>query len=88
MDRNDSLNMKPAEIRAAFEDPHWAAEFPPVLSVDQAALLIQVPKATIYEWSSRKLLRGCARKVGKHLRIFRDRFLAQIANEGIQRNGK
>lgn len=86
MDR-DSLNLKPAEIQGSFEHPHWAAEFPPVLTVDQTARLAQVPVDTIYSWSSRGLLRGCARKVGKHLRIHRDRFIARIFNEGIQNNG-
>jgi excisionase family DNA binding protein len=54
-----------------------------VLTVDQAADLMQVPKKTIYDWSSRGLLRGCGRKVGKHLRIFRDKFLLHIFNEGL-----
>ena len=54
-----------------------------MLSVDQAARLLQVPKATIYDWSSRGLLRGCGRRAGKHLRIFRDRLLTRVFNEGL-----
>lgn len=64
-------------------DPNLASRFPPVLTTDQAAELLQVPKATLYDWSSRGLLKGCARKVGKHLRFFRDRLLLKIFNEGI-----
>ncbi|MEK6262344.1 MAG: helix-turn-helix domain-containing protein [Planctomycetota bacterium] len=84
MDRNNSLHVTPDEVRATFSDPKWSSEFPPLLTVDQAARLAQVPKATIYDWSSRDLLRGCSRKVGKHLRIHRDRFFTQILNQGIQ----
>ena len=48
MRRQDGdLKFTKAKIAAAFADPHWAAMYPPVLSVDQAAHLLQVPKATI-----------------------------------------
>ena len=64
-------------------DPNWAGAFPPLLSVDQAARLLQMPKATVYNWSSRGLLKGCSRKVGKHLRLFRDRLVMKIFNQGL-----
>ena len=72
-----------AELAHAFADPTWSQRFPPVLTVDQAAELLTVPKATIYDWSSRGLLQNCARRVGKHLRFFRDRLLQQVFNEGL-----
>ncbi|MDZ4683444.1 MAG: helix-turn-helix domain-containing protein [Planctomycetaceae bacterium] len=78
--KSDGLGLASAEIAAAFNDTDWGTRFPPVLTVEQAAELLQVPKATIYDWSSRKLLGGCARRVGKHLRIFRDRLLDTIFN--------
>lgn len=83
--RNDSEfpPLSKTELTASFADAHWATEFPPLLTVDQAARLAQVPKATVYDWSSRGLLRGCARRVGKHLRILRDRFYLKITSEGI-----
>lgn len=84
MRRQDGdLKLTKAELVAAFSDPHWSGQFPPVLSVDQAAQLLQVPRATIYEWSSRGLLKGCGRRVGKYLRLFRDRLLIRIFNEGL-----
>ena len=55
---------------------------PPVLTVDEAAALLRVPKQTIYDWT-RGLLKGCGRKVGKHLRLFRDRLLLKVFNEGL-----
>jgi excisionase family DNA binding protein len=65
----------PAVDFALFSDPYWAARFPPVLTVAQAAELLKVPIRTIYSWSSRGLLDRCAAKVGKHLRIRRDRLI-------------
>jgi len=78
-----SLKITDKEIASSFADSHWADRFPPILTVDQAAELAAVPKGTIYEWSSCGRLKGCARKVGKYLRIFRDRFIKQMFNEGI-----
>ena len=66
-----------------FADPAWAAKFPPLLTVDEAAQLVQVPKQTVYAWSSQGLLKGCSRKAGKHLRILRDKFILKIFNEGL-----
>jgi excisionase family DNA binding protein len=84
MPRQDGdLKLTKSEIAAAFADANWGIAFPPILSVDQAAQLLQVPKATIYDWSARGLLRGCGRKVGKHLRFFRDRLLSRVFNEGL-----
>ncbi len=64
----------------------WATKFPPVLTVDEAAQLARVPKQTVYAWSSQGLLKGCSRKVGRHLRILRDKFVLKIFNEGLHAN--
>ena len=75
------------ELEAAFSDSEASRRFPPVLSVAQAADLLQVPVATIHDWSSRGLLRRCARKIGKHLRISRDRFMQQAFNNFNSQKG-
>ena len=80
----DSIKLTQSEIAAMFAEPDYAARFPPVLTVDQAAELVQVPKATIYAWSSAGQLKSCARRVGKHLRILRDRFLQCVLTGGLQ----
>jgi excisionase family DNA binding protein len=80
---DNGLNLSDKEISRAFADPAWAEKFPPILSVDQAAELAGVPVPTVYCWSSAGKLRGVARRVGKHLRIFRDRFIKRLFNEGI-----
>ena len=47
----------------------------PRVTVAQAADLLQVPAQTIYDWSSRGLLAGSRVRVGRHLRLVRDRLL-------------
>ena len=81
--KDDSLHLTARDLAATFGDPELAAKYPPILTIDEAAALLRIPKATIYDWNSRGLLRGCCRKVGKHLRFFRDKLLLQIFNEGI-----
>ncbi len=81
MDAQPPLTAK--DVAAMFADPAWAAKFPPLLTVDEAAQLARVPKQTVYAWSSQGLLKGCSRKVGKHLRILRDKFILKIFNEGL-----
>jgi hypothetical protein len=82
-DRDAGIVLTDAEVSRAFSDPRWAEVYPPVLTVDRAAELAGVPKATVYDWSSRGLLDDCAARVGKYLRIFRDRFVKHIFNGGI-----
>lgn len=78
-----NLRLTPQEIAEAFADPIWSQRFPPILTVDQAAELLIVPKATLYDWSSRGLLADCGRRVGKHLRFVRNRLVSKIFNEGL-----
>lgn len=83
MDEHPGLKLTAKEITAAFADPEIQKRFPPVLSVEQAAQMLLVPVGTIYDWSSRGLLAGCGRRVGKHLRLWRDRLISKIFNEGL-----
>jgi excisionase family DNA binding protein len=78
------LNLPPQELEDAFAAGPWAEKFPPVLTTDQVAELLQVPIGTLYDWSSRGLLKGCCRRVGRPLRFYRDRLLRRIFNEGIE----
>ena len=84
MDAHSPLTAK--DVAAMFADPAWAAKFPPLLTVDEAAQLARVPKQTVYAWSSQGLLKGCSRKAGKHLRILRDKFMLKLFNEGLHGN--
>lgn len=81
------LQLTATEIQTAFSAPEWAQRFPPVLSVDQVAELLQIPVATVYQHSSRGLYSRCAMRVGKHLRFIRDRLMAKVFNEGLQPKG-
>lgn len=69
--------MSDAEIVRAFQ----GSDYPPILSVDQAARLAGVPKKTIYDWSSRGLLQDIAVRRGKRLRVLRDRFVRFLFSE-------
>ncbi len=79
--KHPAIGLTKAEISAMFASGYWAEKFPPILDLETAAALLGVPRATIYDWSSRGLLKGCARGVGKHLRIVRDRLIHRIFNE-------
>ena len=70
----DGLKLSDAEIDRAFTGK-WGDMYPPILNLSQAAKLADVSKKTIYDWSHCGRLTGCARKTGKRLRIFRDRFV-------------
>jgi excisionase family DNA binding protein len=84
---DENLKLTAREIAAAF-DTNAGPAIPVILTVDEAAALLRVPKATIYDWSSRGLLKGCCRKVGKHRRFFRDRLVQKAFNDGINDNAK
>jgi hypothetical protein len=83
-DRRVAISIE--EVRATFADEANSAAFPPILTVPQAAQLMQVPVGTIHDWSSRGLLRHCSRKVGKHLRILRDRFIQHAFEKGVRQD--
>lgn len=76
---DNGLDLSAKEIAAFFSEPAWASRFPPILTIAQAAELLQVPIETVRSWRSRGLLDSCSKRVGKHVRIFRDRFIAWAA---------
>lgn len=82
----NGLKLSEHEIKSAFMAGPWAEQFPPVLTIDQAAELLQIPKSTLYDWRSRGLLGRCSRRVGKRVLFFRDRLIHQIFNEGLNSN--
>lgn len=54
--------------------------FPPLLTVAQAAELLQVPTGTVYDWRSQGLLDQCSFRVGGHVRINQDLLLSLAMN--------
>src|SRR5690606_30522719 len=77
------LQLTKQEITAMFDVADCSEKFPPILTLDQAAELLQLPKSTLYDWRSRGLLDGCSRRVGKHVRVVRDRFIQTVFNERL-----
>ena len=82
----NGLRLTEQEIKSAFAAGPWAEQFPPVLTIDQAADLLQVPKSTLYDWRSRGLLDRCSRRVGKRVLFIRNRLMELIFNEGLISN--
>jgi hypothetical protein len=82
--KDSDCAMTAKDVAALFAEPIWAAKYPPILTAQQAADLAQVPLATLYAWSSQGLLRSCAQRAGKHLRIIRDAFVRKLfSDEGL-----
>lgn len=74
--RQDGLQLSPAEIHAAFAAPVASQLFPPILSPEQAALLLGRTPMAIYHLCGREELKGAIRKRGKHILIWRNRVIA------------
>ncbi len=58
--RDNGLGLTATEVAAPFLGSDSARKYPPIMTAQQAAELLQVPLNTIYDWSSRGLLKGCA----------------------------
>lgn len=56
--RNAGLKLTAPELAQTFADPAWAGKYPPSLTVDRAAALLQVPKQTVVAWSSQEAAQG------------------------------
>ncbi|NQV25781.1 MAG: helix-turn-helix domain-containing protein [Rhodopirellula sp.] len=56
--RRNALKLSRQEVSDAFAAGDWANRFPPLLTVDDAAELLRVPKSTIYQWHSSGRLTG------------------------------
>jgi len=68
-----------ADIQQAFTEDS-GAPFPPILTVEQTATLLQVSAKTLYEWISKGRLDGAFRKRGKHILLWRDRVIDILFN--------
>ncbi|MFN3165778.1 MAG: helix-turn-helix domain-containing protein [Phycisphaeraceae bacterium] len=55
--------------------------FPPILTPDQVAELLQVSRHTVYRWSSEGRFKHAIRR-GRPLRFFRDRLVQAFFEEG------
>lgn len=66
------MKLNPSDLATVCRD------LPPIISVEQAAAALTVPKKTIYEWSSQGRLVACSRRRGKRLLILRDKFFQEI----------
>jgi excisionase family DNA binding protein len=72
-------NLSKTEIDQAFAEG-TGTQLPPILTVQQLAVLLQVSPKTVYEWIAKGRLDGAFRKRGKHHLIWRDRALDLLFN--------
>ena len=84
MPSDESFRLTDREIAGMFSHPVDAERYPPVMTLAEAATLLRVPAETLRDWRSRGLLTECSRKVGKHVRFFRDRLLRKVFNDGLR----
>ena len=68
------------EVRQAYSGA-WGDRYPPILSVQQFAELLGASPHTIRDWHRAGRFGSAARKVGKHIRIFRDRAIVELFKE-------
>jgi hypothetical protein len=79
---NSTVQLTQADVAAAFQGV-WGDRFPPVLTVEQAALLLQVSPWAIYRMVCKGGLDGTFTKVAGKLRFFRDQLYQKTAKGGI-----
>ncbi len=77
---NSRVNLKPEEIRAAFDTPDLREQFPPVMDVKQVARLFNKSPKTIYGWVEMGYLDGTFRRMGKHLVFWREAVIDKVFN--------
>jgi excisionase family DNA binding protein len=59
-------------IREMFATEPWASRFPPILTVQQLAELMQVSPRTVFQWLATGLLNPATNLIGRQRRILRD----------------
>ena len=69
-----------------FASGPWAEKYPPILTIAQAADMLQVPVGTLRFWRTTGRLNGCSRRYGRVLRFYRDRLIRWFF-EGEGRRG-
>lgn len=74
------------ELTTNFASGPWAEKFPPILTIAQAADMLQVPVGTLRFWRTTGRLNGCSRRYGRVLRFYRDRLIRWFF-EGEGRRG-
>jgi hypothetical protein len=74
------------ELTTNFASGPWAEKYPPILTIAQAAEMLQVPVGTLRFWRTTGRLNGCSRRYGRVLRFYRDRLIRWFF-EGEGRRG-
>lgn len=70
-------------MRQLQKDPDFTKRYGLLLTIELGAAMLNVEISSLYEWSSRRLIDSCRRKLGRRIEIFRDCLLALIARHGL-----
>ncbi len=70
-------NLNPDELTNLIHGKD-ADKFPPILSLDDLATLLNVSRKTLDGWKSKGRLEGTYRKRGKRVFVLRDRAIKQL----------
>jgi len=62
----------------------YAQKYPPLISVEQASEIAQVPVKTIYHWSSLGDIAECKTRRGRRLLISRDCLVMFLLSEPVE----
>jgi hypothetical protein len=81
MEYDSDLRLTDDEISRALSREHSANKYPPILTMQQAAALAQIPLGTLRDWRSRGLRSGCSMRRGREVRVWRDRFIKFLFGE-------
>ncbi len=79
--RRDAKPVRTSDVSAA---PH----LPRLLSIDDVANWLIVPKQTVYDWSSRGLLDSCKVHVGRYVRFREDHLIELVFSGGLSGHEK
>lgn len=80
MSSNHGIQLSESEILSTFATEPNSSRFPPILTIKQAADLLQASVNTVRSWRARGMLDGCGRRCGRQVRIFRDRLIRWYFN--------
>ncbi|MCE5328051.1 MAG: helix-turn-helix domain-containing protein [Planctomycetaceae bacterium] len=76
-----TIRLLPDELASGFVGP-WGQKFPPLLTVEQAAELLQVSVNSMYHLRSEGRLDGTFSKVAGKLRFHREKLFRLVCERG------
>jgi excisionase family DNA binding protein len=77
-----------SEVATMFAVEPWSTHYPPMLTIEQVARLLQVSRRTIHQWIAEGKFAGTTSKVGKHRRFLRERVVQNFFRNKDENTGE